>query len=211
MRVCITLNRCIFADHLLYGVSFRDSSSKSESFQHTLHLKSISTLTLSNHLQHSLKMQGSLRYTNIWDITQCNCTYWSGFLLNDTTQLLLTYPNIFILSWVCAMDNHNCHSAGKLPQSCFHVLYSAAVQETKLQGDFCCCAGARPTECVWDGSVTGWQIQHWITTSLDLSLSLPRSLSHCLDHKSLLMSWCSCQLLHCVIFMWINNWCMQNL
>lgn len=118
--VCITPNRCIFADHLLYGVSFRDSSSKSESFQHTLH-KSISTLTLSKHLQHSLKMQGSLRYTNIRDITQCNCTYWWGFLLNDTTQLLLTYPNIFILSWVCAMDNHNCHSAGKLPQSCFHV------------------------------------------------------------------------------------------
>lgn len=164
------------------------------------------TLTLTKHLQRSLKMQGSLRYTDNQDITQCNCTYWSGFLLNDTTQLLLlTGPNIFILSSVGVIDNHDCHTAGRSPQSCV-VVYSAAVQERELQGDFCCCAGARTTECVWDGSVTGWQIQHWITTSLDRSLSFPCSLFHYLDHKSLLMSWYSWQPLHCVIFMW----CMQN-
>lgn len=97
--VFITPNFCIFADHLLYSVSFRDCSPKSESIQHTIQ-ESISTLTLSKHLQWFLKMQCSLRYTNIWDIRQCNCTYWSGFLLNVTAQLLLTDSNVFILSCV---------------------------------------------------------------------------------------------------------------
>lgn len=94
--VCIAPNRCIFADHLLYGVSFRDSSSKSESIQHTIH-QSISPLTLSKHLQCCLKMQHSLRYTNIRDIRQCNCTYWSGFLLKVTAQHLSTDSKGFIL------------------------------------------------------------------------------------------------------------------
>lgn len=97
--VFITPNFCLFADHMLYSVSFRDCSPKSESIQHTIQ-ESISTLTLSKHLQRFLKMQCSLRYTNIWDIRQCNCTYWSGFLLNVTAQLLLTDSNVFILSCV---------------------------------------------------------------------------------------------------------------